>query len=168
MLPLRNGINNFGVGDDRLMVILAHRENFNAHSFETASFYIQTAAAESDRQQWQIVPIEIKHENERWVNAVDISGGADCQLHTFRLLVDRATKSFYLLLADRAAGDSYADEETVTFKILKLTFNLNGEAGAPAAFFHELRSDIAKKKYCDVDAALKTELGLAAAITPKQ
>ena len=168
LLSLKNGINNFAVGDSRLMVVLAHRENFNAHSYETASFYIQTAAAESDPQQWQIVPIEMKGENQRWVNAVDISGGADCQLHTFRMLIEHGTNAVYLLCADRAAGHSYAYEETVTFTIYHLTFNVNGDVGPSAAFFHEVRSEQAKKKYCDVDEALKAEFRLAGAIAPKQ
>ncbi|MFL6536557.1 MAG: hypothetical protein ACJ8JD_00045 [Chthoniobacterales bacterium] len=168
LLPLKNGVTNVALGDNRLMVMLAHRENFNAHSYETASFYIQTTAAESDPQQWQIIAIETKRENERWMNAIDVSGGADCQLHTFRLLIDSASKSVYLLCADRAPGKSYADEEAVTFTIYELRFNANGDIGPSVAFFRQLRSDKAKKKYCDVDEALKAELDLAGAIAPKQ
>jgi hypothetical protein len=72
------------------------------------------------------------------------------------------------LCADRAPGKSYADEEAVTFTIYELRFNANGDIGPSVAFFRQLRSDKAKKKYCDVDEALKAELDLAGAIAPKQ
>lgn len=166
LVVVKNGINRVDVGGDIIeaMVILAYRDNFNAHSFERSTFLIRTRAAESDPKQWQIVPFENAESGLHWKNDLEVSGGADCQLHTFRLFRVPKENSAYVLMANRAPGNSFADSETVTFSYFKLTFNVDGLPGSPTAYFKLVQTENAKKKYCDVNEAIKAELGLEGAI----
>jgi hypothetical protein len=166
LVVLKNGINRVDPGGDVIeaMVLLAHRDNFNAHSFERSTVLIRTRSAESDPTQWQIVPFENAESGLHWKNDLEISGGADCQLHTFRLLRGSKENATYVLMADRAPGHSYADSETVTFSYFKLTFNVDGLPGLPTAYFKLVQTEKAQKKYCDVNAAIKVELGLEGAM----
>ena len=167
---VKNGINRIDLSGDVIeaMVMLAHRENFNAHSFERSTFLIRTRTAESDPDEWQIVPFQNAESGVRWKNDLEVSGGADCQLHTFRLLRLPKEKTVYVLIANRAPGNSFADTETVTFLYFKLTFNVDGLPGLPTAYFKRAQTEEAKKKYCDVNEAIKAELGLNGAIAPRE
>ena len=122
--------------------------------------------AESDPKQWQIVPFENAEIGLHWKNDLEVSGGADCQLHTFRLLRVLKDNAAYVLIADRAPGHSFADSETVTFSYFKLTFNVDGLPGLPTAYFKLVQTENAPKKYCDVNKAIKAELALDGAIAP--
>jgi hypothetical protein len=166
LVVLKNGINRVDLGGNVIeaMVLLAHRDNFNAHSFERSTFLIRTRAAESDPNQWQIVPFENAESGLHWKNDSEVSGGADCQLHTFRLFRVSKEHTIYVLIADRAPGTSLADSETVTFLYFKLIFNVDGLPGLPTAYFKLVQTETARKKYCDVNEAIKTELGLDGAI----
>lgn len=168
LVVVKNGINRVDFGGEIIeaMVLLAHRDNFNAHSFERSTFLIRTRAAESDPKQWQIVPFENAESGLHWKNDLEVSGGADCQLHTFRLLRVSKENTTYVLIADRAPGTSFADSETVTFSYFKLTFNVDGLPGLPTAYFKLVQTESAQKKYCDVNEAIKAELGLDRAIAP--
>ena len=168
LVVVKNGINRVNLGGEIIeaMVILAHRDNFNAHSFERSTFLIRTRTAESDPEQWQIVPFEHGENGSHWKNDLEVSGGADCQLHTFRLLRVSKENTIYVLIADRAPGKSFADSETVTFLYFKLTFNVDGLPGLPTAYFKLVQTENARKKYCDVNEAIKAELGLDGAIAP--
>lgn len=170
LVALHNGINrvHFGKGAIAGMVVLAHRENFNAHSFEFATFYLRTAATDSDPAQWQIIPFEIRAGTGRMENGLSVSGGADCQAHTFRLLRSRDGKAAFVVTADRAPGPSYADPRPVTFTWFKLSWNRDGGAGEPTAVFKAVGTEVTKKLYCDVDQALKAELHLGGAIMPRE
>lgn len=170
LVVVKNGINRVDLGEGVIeaMVLLAHRDNFNAHSFERSTFLIRTRTAESDPKQWQIVPFENAESGLHWKNDLEVSGGADCQLHTFRLLRVSKEKTTYVLIANRAPGTSFADSETVTFSYFKLTFNVDGLPGLPTAYFKLVQTENAQKKYCDVNEAIKTELGLEGAIAPAE
>jgi hypothetical protein len=164
---LNNGITTLELEADHIMITLAHRENFNAHSFEVAMFYIRTHAVDSDPKQWQIVPIERKSDDGRWEEGAHVYGGADCQIQTFRLLHDQKQNILYLLVAHRSMEDrTFADPGPVTFEYYKLTFNTEGVIGWPVAYFKLFQTDTVKTEYCDVDKAIKTELGFTAAIAP--
>jgi hypothetical protein len=170
LIPLHNGINTVDLGAKVIagLVVLAHRENFNAHSFEIATFYLRTRELESDPEQWQIVPFQIRSETGRMRNDVQVCGGADCQTHTFRLLRSRKEKAAYVVTADRAPGHSFADPGLVTFTWFQLGWNPDGGAGEPTASFKPLQTETTKKLYCDVDEALQSELHLGGAIMPKE
>ena len=169
LVPLHNGMNQVELGSPALagMVMLAHRENFNAHSFELATFYLRTAVLESDPKMWQLIPFEIKTEEGVWKNSLGVSGGADCQVHTFRLLRARKEGKVSVLVADRATGESYADPGRVTFTWLQLEWNPDGGAGEPTARFKAWKTEKTTKLYCDVDEAIEAELHLTGAIAPK-
>ncbi len=170
LIALHNGINevDFGEGAISGMVMLAHRENFNAHSFEIATFYLRTAALDSDPEQWQIIPFRFARESGRSQNDLQVSGGADCKLHTFRLLIGRKDKTAYVLIADRPLGHSFAEPGLVTFTWLKLGWNPDGGAGEPTASFKVFKTETTHKKYCDVDKAFKVELELEGAMMPSE
>ncbi len=147
-----------GVAD---LVMMSHRENFNAHSFEVASFYVLGDAEEGHPRQWNIVPVMAK-DKERL--EVIVSGGADCVLHDFRLLAGSRTTPATLILADRDMGNSFADSETVTFTFFPLAANAEGVPGFPRYSFEQSRVTKTQKHYCDVEKAFQNELGIGAYI----
>ena len=59
LIKLHNGINtaDFGGGAGKALLVMAHRENFNAHSFEVTTVYITLKSG--DDKVLQIVPVEI-------------------------------------------------------------------------------------------------------------
>ncbi len=173
LVPLHIGINEVDFGERAIagMVVLAHRENFNAHSSELATFYLRTAVVESDPEMWQIIPFEIpRKEKDQGVdkNYLRVWGGADCKLETFRLLRGRNDKATYVLRANRPLGHSFVDPGFVTFVWFKLDWNLDGVPGWPVALFKVSKTETSKSKYCDVDKAIETELHLRGAITPTE
>jgi hypothetical protein len=169
LVPLHNGINevNFGPKTVGAMVMLAHRENFNAHSFAMASFYLRTDAQNSQPKQWQVVPFHLDPKSGNFEYFQKVGGGADCQTCTFRLLVDRKTDATYVVIAERQFGDSFADTRPVTFTWLKLTRG-NGLPGEPVAWFKPFEIETTKAAYCNVDQAIKTELRLDGAMMPRE
>ena len=91
---------------------------------------------------------------------VTISGGADCVMHDFRLLISTQHKPSLLVLADREMGETFVDEEHVTFKTYTLTQNIETVPGPPTFYFGLTDQRVAKRKYCDVEKAFQDELGL--------
>lgn len=83
--PLGNGINRINLDGKEAMAIIGARENFNAHGFDVVTFYVR------DENEWHLVPIfgsrDDKDGGER--DSLTVSGGADCVLHDFRLLVTK-------------------------------------------------------------------------------
>lgn len=147
-----------GVAD---LVMMSHRENFNAHSYEVASFYVLVDAEDGHPRQWNIVPVMAK-DKERL--EIIVSGGADCVLHDFRLIAGFGTTPATLILADRAMGNSFADSETVTFTFFTLASNAEGMPGSPRYSFEQSRITKSQKHYCDVEKAFQNELGIGAYI----
>jgi hypothetical protein len=159
VMPLRNGMNTLSLtlAPMPAMAMLAHRENFNAHSFEVLTLYIQAAGIEGEPPQWQIVPV-FDSASERLT--LSASGGADCVLHDFRLLRPAAGQDATLILADREMGESFASPAAVQFRYFKLRKNPDGVPGQPVYRFEFDHARKAGKAYCDVGEALKAELGL--------
>jgi hypothetical protein len=162
LIKLHNGINEIdldGTGQ-RATVVLAHRENFNAHSFEVTTIYVRARLEKGAPGQWQIVHREHRGENEAGDLALLTSGGADCVLHDFRLLRDGAHRSAALIVADREPGESFADAEPVTFTFYKLARNTDEEIGRGLVYFKYEREMKSKTPYCDVEKAFQAELGI--------
>ena len=159
VMPLRNGMNTLSLTSAPVpaMAMLAHRENFNAHSFEVLTLYIQAPAGDREPLQWQIVPV-FDAEKERLT--LSASGGADCILHDFRLLRPSATRDAQLIVADRELGKSFADAAPVQFRFFQLKKNTEGLLGRPMYYFEFDHARKASKAYCDVGEALQTELGV--------
>jgi hypothetical protein len=148
-VKLHNGPNKVDFAGDGShgLVMKAHRENGNAHSFESVSFYLLV------RDVWNIVPVD-PGEAER--DALQIAGGADCVLHDFRLLVGSKDLPAELVLADRALVDGFVEDQEVTFTFYSLV--KDNEGIGPTYYFRKDRTESAKKRYCDVEEAFKEEL----------
>ena len=136
------------------MAVLAHRENFNAHSFEVLTLYLKSGPAPGT---WHLVPV---FDRDRERLELTISGGADCLLHDFRLVREGKGHPLRLLVADRALDASFADADAVTFTSYVLRINREETPGSPRFFFERERQFPAKARYCDVGEAFRRELGL--------
>ena len=151
-VALENGLNRIDfTGDGRAdLVVVAHRENFNAHGFDVASFHVE------DGDTLLQVPL-FDGDDER--QFATVSGGADCTLHDLRLLPGKPGEPMTLVVADRALGDSYADPNTVTFTWYALRTNDAGDIGVPRYRFARTRTTQADKPYCDVGDAFEATFG---------
>ena len=159
VVKLANGITSVDFSADGKddMVVLGHRENYNAHGFEVATFYIKSSIFPSDPDEvWHIIPLG----DGRGELQVTVGGGAECLLHDFRLLKGRQKNDVRLVVAKRELGESFADENTVTFSIYALRTNEEHLPGSATFYFEKISSSSPKKKYCDVGEALSQELGL--------
>ena len=153
---LTNGLNYIDFTGDNVndLVVVGHRENFNAHSFEVVTFFTNETVVRDKPKTWQIVPM-FRGDGKELLQIM-VSGGADCVLRDFRLL----PRSRTLILAERDLGSSFADTGLVTFTTFRLAENKDAEPGRPVFSFEEdvtIRSD---HKYCDVGDAFQGELGI--------
>jgi len=146
-------INNDGIPD---IVFFAWRENYNAHSFDVVTFYIQTPSTDSIKP-WNIVPL-FKKEKESLT--LGVSGGADCVMNDFRLLKPKKSAQSLLIVAKREYSESFYEENFVDFHYYNLVSNAEGEMGRPIVYFDYKKTVRTKNKYCDVNHAFRSELGL--------
>lgn len=142
-------------GEANGMVVMSRRENGNGHGFDVASFYIEMAADAQDGARLSILPL-FKSDEEKL--ELTVGGGADCLLHDFRLT--HSTGGVDLIVATRAFGESYVDEQPVTFDRYELEHNASGEVGRPSYYFGWKEASTSKRRYCDVGEAFKQERGL--------
>jgi len=157
VVKLRYGINRVDFNNDGVedLVILAKRENFNAHGFDIISFY----ANESGSQEGLLGIVSIFDKKKENLTLA-VSGGADCLLHDFRLLKRKRGHGSLLIVADRIMSNSYFENNTVIFKYFTLQANADREVGYPFWYFSLSEVRKAKMKYCDVNEAFRSELGL--------
>jgi hypothetical protein len=156
VVKLHGGLNNLALtfAGHRISVVIGHRENFNAHSFDVVTFYLSNGELS---QGLDIVGIWDK-DNE--VLTEHVSGGADCLLHDFRLLSTERRGPLMLVVADRPLLTSYADNAPVSFKFYTLKQKTDGLPGGPAYWFDLVETQTSKAAYCDVGVALSRELRL--------
>jgi hypothetical protein len=163
---LAYGVNlvDFGPIGTRGTVVLGWRENFNAHGFGVATFYLTGPTGQMRGFQagttLGLVTVWDDVKNSKEALTVTTSGGADCVLRDFRLLVSSEHKPALLVLADRTMGDSYGDENSVGFKIYTLKQNTEQIPGPPTYYFDLTDQLIAKRKYCDVERAFHDEISI--------
>ncbi len=163
LMPVHNGVNTLKLRGYDAIAMRAWRENFNAHSFDVVTFFVRDGAA-GRAQPWSLVPVFRR--SERGANSeqeqlhVTTSGGADCVLHDFRLLLAQGGKPATLILANREAGASDADDAHVRFDYYVLTENTDGTPGYPKLSFRWQKSQPARAQYCDVNRAFDQELHL--------
>jgi hypothetical protein len=148
----RVDFNNDGVPD---LVVIGHRENFNAHDYDVISFYANEPGDEHRRL--AIVPL---FDQDKESVTLAAAGGADCRLHDFRLLRPKHGNQSLLVVADRKMSDSFFEDNTVTFSYFKLERNSTESVGWPYLYFKLAEVRQAKVKYCDVNEAFRAELGL--------
>jgi hypothetical protein len=160
VVQINNGMNSLKIRGNEALVFRAWRENYNAHGFDVITFYLRSKA-DGATAQWGLVPIFSRtNGDEKERLELTASGGADCQLHDFRLLVTPDGKEVRLIVASRDMGESYADDAAVHFDYYALTENSDGTPGRPTFYFKALQSVDAKTVYCDVNEALDKELHL--------
>lgn len=162
VVKLHRGLNNLDLGyaGRQFSVAIAHRENFNAHSFDVVTVYLRSG---DPSKGLDILGFWDKNHEELTLH---VSGGADCLLHDFRLLRSTRGTAPMLVVADRPLLTSYADNEPVSFRFYVLKQNTAGLAGEPPYWFDLVETQTSKGAYCDVGAALSRELGLGDYRTP--
>jgi hypothetical protein len=167
VVKLVYGVNavSFGPAGTQGTVLLGWRDNFNAHGFGVGTFYLKAPQGTippsfQNDDVLRLVTVWDDVKGSKEALTVTTSGGADCVLHDFRLLISTQHKPSILVLADREMGESFIDEERVTFKTYTLTQNVEAMPGTPAFYFDLTGQRVAKRKYCDVEKAFQDELGL--------
>jgi len=157
VVKLHYGLNRVDFNNDgeEDLVVIARRENFNAHGFDVVTFY-----SNQPRNQQGNLAIVPMFDKEKEDLTLEVSGGADCLLHDFRLLKPKHGNEALLIVASRVWSKSFAENNVVAFSYYKLETNHSGLPGRPVLYF--TLSDVrqAKKKYCDVNEAFHSELGL--------
>jgi len=165
VIPLSYGINSVRLTHDLGgTVVLAWRENYNAHSFDVLSIYAQGVRDKLVQDaRLQIVPLFSRSNGNNEQLFFRSDGGADCRLSDFRL-VRMGSGDVAFITADREFGQTYADRQEVTFAYYRLTRNSSdsnfADVGRPKYYFKLDHTQKAKKTYCDVNEAFKAELGL--------
>lgn len=163
VIPLSYGITNVQLTRDLPgKVVLAWRENYNAHSFDVLSVYAQGVKDDLVQDaRMQIVPVFSGNDEQLVIRTF---GGADCILNDFRL-VRKPSGDVGLITAEREFGDNFGAMQQVTFTYYWLTRNGSPDfeiAGRPKYYFERQGTQKSKKMYCDVEEAFKSELGLGA------
>ncbi|GLQ87166.1 hypothetical protein GCM10007898_07320 [Dyella flagellata] len=161
-VSLANGFNHVVLGGHDATIVVADRENYNAHDFTVATIYMQGPSDLSNGQVLNLVPVfyaDAKDQYER-LHLVK-SGGADCVLHDFRILASARSDAAWLIRAERDMQRSFADAEPVHFYFYRLKENKEEQVGRPPVYFEFDHRVDATKPYCDVDEAMSKELGIS-------
>jgi hypothetical protein len=169
VIPLHRGINpvNAGLDGQAAIVVIGHRENFNAHSFNVVTFYLTPAGPQTDSAnpwpEFNIVGLFDTHPDGSRIESqfVTVGGGADCVVHDFRLLRSAVGLPPALVIASRPVLHSYADPDPVTFSVYVLMRNTTQDSGVPEYWFKLEGTRLAGKQYCDVGDSFSHELGLS-------
>ncbi len=140
------------------IVLLSHRENFNAHSFNLLTLYWIDRPSDGTAPIWQVIPIVSADGSPEQDSALR-SGGADCVLQDFRI-VNGNHGPAQLILAKRDFGNSFIDPGPVTFHFYELRDNKQGIPGFPKYYYEESRALRTKRSYCDVGDAFQKELNI--------
>ena len=145
-----NGITKLDLLGDgtQSMMVIGRRENFNAHSFDLASLYVQVG------RQWQAVTF---FDSDTEMDHLTSAGGADCLLHDFRLIRTAPHEPLELVVADRDFGDGFADVQPVVFRRYSLKHNDDELPGRPAWYFELYATQTSLRPYCDVGDAFRQE-----------
>jgi hypothetical protein len=161
-VPINNGPNTLHLAGHEVLAFRAWRENYNAHGFDVVTLYMRGKGGQG-QDLWNLLPaFDETGGNMKEHDHLAVSGGADCELEDFRLLVSPDGKSAELIVANRDMGESYADAAAVHFSYYRLAENADGTVGWPPFYFELQKTVTPKKTYCDVDEAFDKELHLGA------
>lgn len=161
-VALTNGFNHVVLGGHEATVVVAERENFNAHGFVVATIYMVGPSDRSDGKVLNIVPVFSSDPKDEYQRLYLVKGGgADCVLHDFRILASNHSAATWLIRAERDMKLSYADAEPVRFYFYRLKENKDGQIGRPPVYFEFDHRVDASKPYCDVDEAINKELSIS-------
>jgi len=157
-VPLRNGPNEIDIDGDghQDLVFVAWRDNANAHGYDRVTFYWRN----SDDQNWQIVPFDDRS-GQPGEDSFRTNQGADCRLRGIAIVRKPSPpgEAVTAVVGERDFGQSYADAANVKFGVYRIARN-DGVPGWPRVYFQRDRTIEAKSKYCDVNEAFASELGI--------
>jgi hypothetical protein len=156
VVKLHSGLNNLDMSfaGQHVSVVIGHRENFNAHSFDVVTFYLSNG---DPTKGLDIVGVWDKDKESLTTH---VSGGADCLLHDFRLLRSAHGDPPMLLIADRPELRTFVDPEIVSFEFYSLKQSTERNLGEPRYWFDLIGTQTSKSAYCDVGLALLKEFGI--------
>jgi hypothetical protein len=159
-VPINNGPNTLHMAGHEVLAFRAWRENYNAHGFDEVTLYMK-GKGDQGQDLWNLLPaFDETGGDMQEHDQLGVSGGADCKLKDFRLLLSPDGKSAELIIADRDMGQSYADAAAVHFHYYRLAQNKDGTIGWPPFYFELHKTVTPKKAYCDVNDAFDQELHL--------
>jgi hypothetical protein len=159
VVRIDNGETRLALNGQRAFAMRAWRENYNAHGFDVVTFYVR--AKDEAGESLHLVPLfqtEAGNIKERY--EITASGGADCQLHDFRLVQQNGQQSTRLIVADREYGDTFVSPGIVHFTYYDLAQNTDGVPGLPPLYFEARKRLDSRQVYCDVNEAFDKELHL--------
>jgi hypothetical protein len=161
IVPLAEGPNSvdlLGWGRPGL-VVMGFLNNYNAHNSHHLTFYVSYPDSEGGQIRWDVVPFVAGSHRELGFSTHQ---GADCVLRDLRILNQLAPPptAAIVLVAERDIGESYADSQPVTFSIYEIRTNVAMAPGTPGIYFERTHVRRSRRQYCDVDEALRAELGL--------
>lgn len=159
LVEIGNGLNQVDIDADGRtdLVVVAYRENYNAHGFDYVTLYRLTDEAPA----WQLVPFYDK-DDKPVLTSFSTHDGADCRLRDLRLVRPAPVGSspVAVIVGERAFGDSYIAPGIVTFTLYRAVRNAEHDIGAPAFYFRAAETFTSQARYCDVGEAFDTELGI--------
>ena len=161
-IALHSGANRFELlGDDSpAQAFVAYRGSFNAHGYHTVAIYLWSPSDADTTKQWLIVPrFGGPFDGETGRDIFATSEGADCTQGDLRVVQHRQAPAD-IIVARRDLGASFADSATTYFDLYRLKKNKDGVPGWPLWYFAFVRSDTARRAYCDVNIAFEQELHL--------
>lgn len=159
IVEIRNGPNQVDIDADGRtdLVVVAYRENYNAHGFDYVTLYRLT----DEEPAWQLVPFYDKDDKPA-MTSFSTNDGADCRLRDLRLVRPAPVSSspVAVIVAERAFGDSFITPGIVTFTVFRAVRNADHDIGAPAFYFRAAETFTSQVPYCDVGEAFEKDLGI--------
>ena len=163
LVTLESGVTRVDLNGDGVMdmVTKSRVDIGNAHNSSVYRFLLRLEAPYFSEVTWVVVPIQFPGEDEAWPET-STTEGASCILRDIRLLVDKQGKESRttLIVANRDFGESFADEEDVTFNVFRFETDHQSNPGSPTFYFRHVTTIAGKSKHCDINQAFKEELGL--------
>lgn len=160
VIALKSGVNNLDINGDGSggLVFVAHRENYNAHSYDIYTFCLPKK--ENGHELWEVLTFQSKDGSQ--LDRLTTEAGADCVLRDIRVLRPEVgpDRRIIVLVGQRDHGPSFAQPELVKFFVYRLRRNEDGIPGWPRCYFEQVDTLVAKKTHCDVNEAFFSELGV--------
>ena len=164
MFALRPGANriaNFTADGREGLIILGWRDNGNAHGFDVFMVLAPTMVGGGDYNVVTFAP------ETGWDSAADATSIADAP-HTgedfvrsvrFGRAVMNGRRETLAFVATRQIEDSYPAPALTRIQVLALR-NRGAETAGPVDYFDARADYVTARRYCNSDAALRTELGV--------
>jgi hypothetical protein len=157
VVRLSNGDNNIDIDGDGVLdnVLLAWRENFNAHSYDVLVFLRRT---EGKDHMWHIVPF-FDSAGRQQANVLETIRGAECNKRAAVVVRQLEGPTKYLVIVAQKQLDG---EQESKFRYLRydLKRNTDGIVGWPELYWGLTTEQLGKSVYCDAEKALSAELSL--------